>query len=130
MKSPKIGATAEMQFVVEQKHSIDFFDDRMPAVLSTPWLVWFLEHTARQAILPALEPGESTVGTNIEIEHLAATPLGKTVRCVARIVHADNLRISFHVEARDEQELIARGFHRLQVIQVERFAARVRNKMK
>ena len=51
----------EQQFVVEPRHAIDFATGGMPAVLSTPWLIWFLEHAAREAVLPSLEPGESTV---------------------------------------------------------------------
>src|SRR5262245_53718967 len=82
--SPKVGTTGEHRFVVEPKHAIDFADGQMPAVLSTPWLIWFLEHAARQAVLPFLESGESTVGTHVEVQHLAPTPLGETVSCQAR----------------------------------------------
>jgi fluoroacetyl-CoA thioesterase len=126
--SPKIGTTGEYQFVVEPKHAIDFADERMPAVLSTPWLIWFLEHAAREAMLPLLSEGESTVGTLVEAQHLAATPVGQTVRCVARVVGVEGRVISFSLEARDEHELICRGFHKLRVINVDRFAQRVRGK--
>ena len=74
--SPKTGTTGEQRFVVEPKHTIDFADGRMPAVLCTPWLIWFLEHAARDAVLPFLKPGESTVGTFLEVRHLAPTPVG------------------------------------------------------
>ncbi len=125
---PRIGVVQEKQFVVESIHAIDFADAQMPAVLSTPWLIWFLEHTAREAVLPHLEPGESTVGTDVEISHLAATLVGETVTCIARVVATDGRQISFHIEARDRHELIARGFHKLRVIQVNRFAARLKQK--
>lgn len=129
MKSkPRIGVISEKQFVVESAHTIDFANERMPAVLCTPWLIWFLEHTARDAVLPCLEAGESTVGTNIEISHLAATPVGNTVRCLARIIHVEDAQVSFQLEARDEHEIIAKGFHRLQIIRVDRFASRVQRK--
>jgi fluoroacetyl-CoA thioesterase len=129
MKSPPpVGTTSQKDFVVESRHTIDFADDQMPAVLCTPWLVWFLEHTARAAVLPFLESGESTVGTTVEIEHLAATPVGKNVSCLARVVHVEGQRVSFHIEARDHQELIARGHHKLQIIEVQRFARRVKQK--
>ncbi|SVC32974.1 uncharacterized protein METZ01_LOCUS285828, partial [marine metagenome] len=79
MKSrPRPGQAAELRFVVEAKQAIDFSGDGMPAVLATPWLIWFMEHTAREAMLPHLEPTESTVGARVEIEHLAPTPLGQT----------------------------------------------------
>ena len=80
MKSrPRPGQSAKIRFVVEAKHIIDFAEEGMPAVLATPWLIWFMEHTAREAMLPHLEPTESTVGTLVDIEHLAPTPLGQAV---------------------------------------------------
>jgi hypothetical protein len=51
---PKVGTTGEQRFVVEAKHAIDFASGGMPAVLSTPWLIWFLEHAAREAVLSLL----------------------------------------------------------------------------
>lgn len=128
--SPKIGTTGERQFVVEPKHAIDFADDRMPAVLCTPWLIWFLEHAAREAVLPWLDTGESTVGILVEVRHLAATPVGLTARCVARVVQTDGCEISFQLEARDEHDVIARGFHKLRIINMDRFAKRIRGKVK
>jgi fluoroacetyl-CoA thioesterase len=125
---PKIAAASEKQFVVESAHAIDFADEQMPAVLCTPSLIWFLEHTAREAVLPCLESGESTVGINVEVSHLAATPVRSTVTCVARIIHVEGNQVSFQLEARDEIEVIAKGFHKLQVIRVDRFAARVQKK--
>ena len=76
-RSPRVGETGELSFVVTEQHAIDFADNQMPAVLSTPWLIWFLEHAAREAMLPLLEEGESTVGVHVDVEHLAPTPLGQ-----------------------------------------------------
>ncbi|MGE3821442.1 MAG: thioesterase family protein [Isosphaeraceae bacterium] len=121
----KIGMTGERRFVVESAHAIDFAEGGMPAILSTPWLVWFLEHAAREAVLPFLEDGESTVGARVDVEHLAATPLGQAVTCLARVIHLEGGQITFQLEARDPWELIARGIHRMRVIQVERLARRV-----
>ena len=127
---PKVGTLGEESFVVEPRHAIDFAVGGMPAVLSTPWLIWFLEHAARAAVLPLLEPGESTVGMEVQVRHLAATPVGQTVTCRARVLTADRSEVSFQLEAFDENERIARGSHRLRVIRVDRFAQRVRQKTK
>jgi predicted thioesterase len=124
----KIGSKGERRFVVEPAHTIDFAEGGMPAILCTPWLVWFLEHAARDAVLPFLDQGESTVGSHVDLDHLAATPVGQSVTCVARVVHMEGRSISFQLEARDETERIARGFHRLRVIHVERLARRVEAK--
>ena len=68
MKRPaKVGDVGELTFTATTEHAIDFADDRMPAVLSTPWLIWFLEHAARNAMLPLLDDGESTVGTHVDV---------------------------------------------------------------
>ena len=129
MKSqPRIGTIGELEFVVEQKHVIDFATDGMPAVLSTPILIGLLERTARGALAPLLDPGERSVGAEIELRHFAPTPLGARVTCTVRVVAAEGREVTFQVEARDHQELIARGLHKRAVIRVESFARRVASK--
>lgn len=126
MKSPpKIGTVGELQFVVEQKHVIDFAMDGMPAVLSTPNLIGLLERTARKAIEPFLELDERSVGIEIELRHLAPTPLGREVTCTARVVHLDGRKIDFQIEARDSGGIIARGVHKRAVVHVQSFANQV-----
>jgi len=127
--APKIGTVGEERFVVSEQHIIDFAHDGMPQILCTPWLIWFLEHAARSAMLPLLEPGESTVGVVINVEHLAATPLGAEVVCKARVIYTDGPVISFQFEAHDEHEKIASGTHKLRVIQAARLARKVQDKM-
>ena len=124
----RVGTVGEERFVVSEQHSIDFAHDGMPQILSTPWLVWFLEHAARKAVLPLLEPNESTVGVLVQVEHTAATPLGGDVLCRARIIYVDGPLISFQIEAHDAHEQIARGTHKLQIIDVARLAKKVASK--
>jgi len=129
MKSrPAIGTTGEFQFVVEQKHVIDFATDGMPAVLSTPNLIGLLERTARQALAPFLEADERSVGVEIELRHFAPTPLGQRVTCTARVIQTEAKQVTFQIEARDQHELIARGLNKRAVIRVGRFATRVQCK--
>ena len=127
--TPKIGTVGEEQFVVSEQHVIDFSHDGMPQILCTPWLIWFLEHAARNAVLPLLEPGESTVGVVVNVEHTAATPVGSQVVCRARVIYADGPLISFQFEAHDEHEKSAIGTHKLRVIEAIRLAKRVQQKM-
>jgi fluoroacetyl-CoA thioesterase len=126
--APPIGASAELKFTVESHHAVDFSAEGLPPVLSTPWLIWFLEHAAREVLLPLQEPGESSVGTEIELQHLAPTPLGQVVRCLARVAGVDGPRIAFHLTAHDERELIAKGFHRRVVVRADRFKRAVEKK--
>ena len=129
MKSrPKAGTTGELKFTVGQEHVIDFATDGMPAVLATPRLIGLIERTAREALYPFLEPNERSVGMEIEIRNLAPTPLGANVTCLARLISTEGSTATFHVEARDEQEVIARGTHKRGIIRVESFARRVARK--
>ena len=129
MKShPRIGTTGEFTFVVGQEHAINFATDGMPAVLSTPNLLGLLERTARESLHPFLEPDERTVGAEIELRHFAPTPLGTRVTLTTRVIHTDGTLVTFQVEARDEQEVIARGVHKRAVIRVGNFARRAQRK--
>jgi predicted thioesterase len=128
LQTPTIGTVGRAEFRVGSTHSIEFADQQMPAVLATPWLVHFLEHAARQALASNLDAGESCVGVHIDIDHLAPTPLGQLVVCQARVIQVDKNLISFQLEAADESERIARGYHKRRVIQIERFARHVAGK--
>jgi predicted thioesterase len=125
---PRIGTVGEFEFVVEEKHVIDFATDGMPAVLSTPILIGLLERTARQALAPFLEPDERSVGVEIELRHFAPTPLGARVTCTTRVIQAQGREATFQIEARDQQEIIAPGLHKRVVVRVEDFERRVMRK--
>src|SRR5437762_1019652 len=126
MKSrPPAGTLGELRFVVGAEHVIDFATDGMPSVLSTPRLIGLIERTARESLYPFLDPDERTVGTEIELRHLAPTPLGAPVTCTTRVIQAEGAQITFQVEARDAQELVARGLHKRAIIRIRSFARRV-----
>ena len=129
MKSkPHSGLVGTLTFKVERQHLIDFAGDDLPAVLSTPWLIKWLEQTARETLRPLLDEGEASVGMEVDLRHLAPTPLGSTVTCVARVISAEGSTVTFQIEASDEQELIARGVHKRAVISKARFFQRVERK--
>src|SRR5438445_12139181 len=96
---PKIGTAGELEFLVEQKHVIDFASDGMPAVLSTPSLIGWLERTAREALTPFLEPDERSVGGEIELRHFAPTPLGQRITCTVRVIQAGRRELRFQLQA-------------------------------
>ncbi len=125
---PRTGMTAEERVTVGPENRIVFADDRMPAVLATPWLVAHLEYAARHAIAPCLDDHERSVGTYVEVEHMAPVPEGFTVVCRARVIHADGPVVTFQVDAHDGTETVARGIHKRRVIDVDRFARRVARK--
>jgi len=130
MKSrPKIGTVGELAFKTDAKHSVEFAGNGMPAVLSTPHLIGFIERTARETLAGLLDADERSVGIEIELRHLAPTLVGGTVRCLARIIQVDDRKVDFQVEARDAHELIARGLHKRAVIRTESFTRRVQAKV-
>jgi predicted thioesterase len=125
---PRVGMSGQERLTVDQTNRISFADLRMPAVLATPWLIAHLEYAARNAIAPCLEEHERSVGTYVEVEHLAPVPEGFTVVCRARVIHVDGPTVTFQVEAHDGTEVVARGLHRRRVIDTDRFTRRVAKK--
>ncbi len=92
-------------------------------VLATPRLVALCEAAACAAVAAALEPGTTTVGIWIELDHLAASPLGRTVVAEAELADVDGRRLNFEISATDGEVVVARGRHRRQVVDRERFLA-------
>jgi fluoroacetyl-CoA thioesterase len=125
---PRVGLQGEQRITVGPENRISFVDARMPAVLATPWLIAYLEYTARDALAPCLEDNERSVGVSVDVEHLAPTPEGFTVTCRARVIHVNGPVVTFQVEAHDGTEPIARGIHKRRVIDVDRFARRLEKK--
>jgi fluoroacetyl-CoA thioesterase len=114
---------------VEPEHLADRFKDAMlPQVLATPVMVLIMENAALNAIRPYLDPGESAVGTAIDVRHLAATPVSHQVRAEAEVVKVDGKRIEFKVSARDETEEIGVGTHQRVVIDLAAFNERLAKK--
>ena len=129
MKSrPRIGEVGELAIPTDMKHAVEFAGDGMPAVVSTPNIIQFLERTARHLLTPHLEADERSVGLEIDIRHLAPTPVGQTIHCTARVMAVDGSKISFQIEARDQHEVIVRGLHKRAVIRTESFTRRVKAK--
>lgn len=102
--------------------------ERLPAVFSTPRLVSYLERTAHESILPELAEGQTSVGTMVNIRHLAATPVGMQIRFYSELIAIDGRRLTFKVEAWDEVEQIADGEHERYIIDQTRFNRRLTEK--
>lgn len=129
MKSrPRIGEAGELDIPTDLKHAVEFHGDGMPAVVSTPNLVGFLERTARETIAKHLDADERSVGIELDIRHLAPTPVGQTIHCTARVIAVEGGRVTFQIEARDQHEVIVRGLHKRAVIRMDSFSRRVKAK--
>src|SRR6201992_4405032 len=112
MREIPLGTKGEFTLHVRPEHLANQFKDTMlPQVLATPVMIMAMENAALNAIRPFLDAGESAVGTEINIRHLAATPVGQTVRAEAEVTKVDGKRIEFKVAASDEIEEIGNGTH-------------------
>lgn len=104
-----------------------FKDATLPPVLSTPVMIKAMENAALEALKPWFEPGESAVGTRVDVQHLAATPVGRGIVASAEVVKHDGRTVEFKVDAADEDGTpIGRGTHVRTVIDLARFRARLR----
>jgi fluoroacetyl-CoA thioesterase len=123
------GTPGALRRTVTDDIAINFLGLDGARVLATPAMIMLLEMTCRDSILPLLDPGFDSVGTEVNVKHLAATPMGMEVRFESEVIEADSRRVKFKVAAFDEKEQIASGTHERFVINVERFAARLKEKI-
>ncbi len=130
MNEIPVGTISGQPLLVTPEWAIDFLGDEDARVLSTPHLILWLEVTARNAVKPYLDEGYESVGTKVNIRHLAATPVGMSVRFTARVTAVDGSRVSFDLSARDEREIVAEGTHERFIVHVPRFAAKLAAKRK
>jgi fluoroacetyl-CoA thioesterase len=131
MRPIPLGAKGTFSLLVAPQHLANQFKDEiLPPVLATPVMIMMMENAALNAIRPFLEPGESAVGTMVNIRHLAATPVGQSVRAEAEVTKVAGRLIEFAVAASDETEAIGSGSHERVVIDVKRLAQRLAAKSK
>jgi fluoroacetyl-CoA thioesterase len=123
-----IGIQGESTVQVSDENAISFLEHGGARVLATPRLIGYLEWTCRNSVKPLLDEGFDTVGTHVDVRHLAATPIGMTARFHSEVIAVDGARIRFRVEAWDDAEKIAEGEHERFIIEIGRFARRLAKK--
>ena len=127
----EVGLSGEVEEVVTEKLTAHALGNTGVMVYATPYVVCLMENAAQAAMRPHLPPGAGTVGTKVEMRHLAATPLGMTARARATVIETDGKRCLFQVDVFDEVEKIAEGRHeRFIVPNLEKFLARAMTKGK
>jgi fluoroacetyl-CoA thioesterase len=122
------GLFHEIARTVEERHLASAWGSGLAPVLATPMLVTFCEECARLAVDPLLPEGEQTVGTEIHMRHLAATPAGMTVTLRAELLEVDGRRLRFHIEAWDPIEKVGEAEHERFIIDTARFERRMAEK--
>jgi predicted thioesterase len=115
------GLRGEMTTKVTHENTAAFVGAGGVEVFGTPMMIALMENAAWRAVADHLEEGYVTVGTLVNVRHLAATPLGQQVRATAELVEIDGRRLVFRVEAYDEQRKIGEGIHERFIVNLERF---------
>ena len=117
----KIGTEKELEILVTPNDTAKSYGSGLVEVFATPAMVALMEKTALQLVMPFLEEGMNTVGTEINVKHVKATPMGKRVQSYAKLIEANGPKLIFEVEAYDEDGLIGKGIHKRYVINEEEF---------
>jgi predicted thioesterase len=123
-----VGSVGSIEIVVGTSDTAAALGNAGVDVLATPRLVGLLEEAAIKAVEAALPEGAGTVGTHLDVRHLAATPVGMRVRARATLRAVEGRRLVFDVEAHDATEKVAEGTHERFQIDRARFLARVAEK--
>ena len=122
--------TGTSELVVGEEHTAPSIGSGKVRVLATPVMINLIEAAALAAIEHLLPSGYQSLGTHLDVRHLAATPVGMKVRATARVARVDGRAVSFEVSAHDEKDLIGDGLHERVVVNVAKFDQRVQRKLK
>jgi len=121
----RIGMTGDATTTVVHENTAAAVGAGGVEVFATPMMIALMENAAWRAVAEALDEGDVTVGTVVNVLHLAATPIGQQVRAVAELAQIDGRRLVFKVEAYDEQRKIGEGTHERFIVNLERFLKRL-----
>jgi predicted thioesterase len=125
----EIGAKFKVTIKVEEKDTAMAHGSGTLAVLATPRMIALMEESAYKCIDKYLEEGQSSVGTYLDVKHLAATPVGMDVYAESEVIEIDGRRVVFSVKAYDEKGLIGEGKHERFIVFSEKFVAKTYQKL-
>jgi fluoroacetyl-CoA thioesterase len=129
MQPLAVGLSQEMSLIVTPDRTAKHLETGSASVLSTPSMVWLVEHNAQVLAQKHLPEGQTTVGAEILVRHLAPTPLGMKVTARVRIDEFDGRRIVFSAEVFDDKEKVGEGRHVRVIVDHARFMEKVKGKM-
>lgn len=124
-----VGMKGEVSTLVEREDTAKEVGSGSLLVYATPCMVALMEGAACEAIAPALEENQTTVGTALNIEHISATPVGLDVRAEAEVVAVEGKVLTFTVKAFDESGEIGHGTHQRVIVNAQRFLEKTYSKL-
>lgn len=125
----KPGAANEDLFTVTDQITAYQVGSGSVRVLATPWMIAYMERTAHRLLTSSLPTEYTSVGSQVNVRHLAPTPLGSEVRVLAEVISLEGYRVLFSVRAWDGVEMIGEGQHERVIIDKARFLSRVEKKL-
>jgi fluoroacetyl-CoA thioesterase len=123
------GLSGSAALIVGDEHTAPSIGSGKVRVLATPVMINLIEAAALAAVEHLLQPGYQSLGTHLDVHHIAATPVGMKVVATARVTRVEGRTVVFAVEARDEKDLIGHGTHERVVVNVAKFDQRVQQKL-
>ena len=124
----QIGITGKQTITVTEEKTAQAMGSGTLPVFATPAMIALMENTASKSVEAKLDEGAGTVGTLINVKHVAATPVGMDVTCETKLVEVDRKRLVFEVKAYDAAGVICEGTHERFIIDNERFLAKAEAK--
>jgi fluoroacetyl-CoA thioesterase len=124
LENVRLGMSAEKIVVVTSEMTVGHFVPHMPQVYATPMMILHMEVASGAAIASHLPDGFVSVGMDVRVRHLAATPIGRTVRAISSVIQIDSKSVVFEVEAWDGDRKIGDGTHRRGIVNVMEFEKR------
>jgi predicted thioesterase len=124
LENVALGMTGQRQEIVTPELTVGRHLEGMPMVYGTPMMIMAMEIASALAVAPHLPPGWVTVGSEVNIRHLAPTPVGATVVATARVIEVSGRSVLFAVEAHSGELEIGEGTHRRGAVNLERFKER------
>ncbi len=124
-----IGTKHEIKITVTKEKTAAVVGSGLLEVFATPAMIALMEQTASESVMNMLEEGTTTVGTKINVDHLAATPVGMDVKCISTLTEVDGRKLSFEIEAYDDAGLIGKAYHERFIVMSDRFMQKTLSKL-
>jgi predicted thioesterase len=126
--SLEAGIKGKQEVIVNEANSAKVMGSGTLDVFATPAMIALMEKTAWESVQPQLDEGSGTVGTSLNVKHVAATPLGMKVTCESELIKVDGRALTFSVKAYDEAGLIGEGEHERFIVFNDKFQAKANAK--
>jgi fluoroacetyl-CoA thioesterase len=124
----RVGLIGEANIIADDSQSALTLGSGSLSVFATPAMLALMENAAVRALEPVLDDGYSSVGIEVNIRHISATPLGETITAVAEVTRVEDRRVTFEIRAWDDREMIGEGTHVRFIIHVDRFLERLQDR--